>query len=81
MGIMQWRRNPTGHSRPLHFLDRKPVRQVSLSLSTLQGDQNLGSEMARYEANANFQRDYYKRRKLVGRSPGNDDKVSIMFST
>ena len=34
--------------------------------------------MARYEANADFQRDYYKRRKLAGRSPGNDDEVSII---
>ena len=42
------------------------------------GDRNLGSEMARHEANADFQRDYYKRRKLAGRSPGNDDEVSII---
>ena len=34
--------------------------------------------MARYEANADFQRDYYKRRKLAGRSPGNDNEVSII---
>ena len=45
---------------------------------TLYGDLNLGTELARYEANADFQRDYYKRRKLAGRSPGNDDKVSII---
>ena len=32
--------------------------------------------MAWYEASADFQRDYYKRRKLAGRSPGNDDGVS-----
>ena len=32
--------------------------------------------MAWYEASADFQRDYYKRRKLAGRSPGNDDEVS-----
>ena len=32
-----------------------------------------------YEANAHFQRDYYKRRKLAGRSPGNDDEVSIIW--
>ena len=34
--------------------------------------------MAWYEANADFQRDYYKRRKLAGRSPGNDDEVSTI---
>ena len=34
--------------------------------------------MARYEANTDFQRDYYKRRRLAGRSPGNDDKVSVI---
>ena len=32
----------------------------------------------RYEANADFQRDYYKRRKLARRFPGNDDEVSII---
>ena len=32
--------------------------------------------MAWYEASADFQRDYYKRRKLAGRSPGNDGEVS-----
>ena len=32
--------------------------------------------MAWYEASADFQRDYYKQRKLAGRSPGNDDEVS-----
>ena len=31
--------------------------------------------MARYEANADFQSE---RGKLVGRSPGNDDEVSII---
>ena len=30
------------------------------------------------KANADFQRDYYKRRKLAGRSPGNDDEDSIL---
>ena len=39
---------------------------------------SLGSEMARYEANADFQGDYYKRRKLARWSPGNDDNVSII---
>ena len=34
--------------------------------------------MAGYEANADFQRDYYKQRKLAGRSPVNDDEVSII---
>ena len=38
------------------------------------------SKMARYEANVDFQRDYYKRRKLAGRSPGNDSKVSIQWN-
>ena len=39
----------------------------------------LAVRLARYEANADFQRDSdYKRRKLPGRSPGNDDKVSII---
>ena len=33
--------------------------------------------MVWYKANADLQRDYYKRRKLAGRSPENDDKVSI----
>ena len=43
-------------------------------------DRNLDSEMAWYEANADYQRDYYKRRKLVGRrSPGNDDEVSVII--
>ena len=42
------------------------------------GDRNVGSEIALYEANADFQRDYYKRRKLAGWSPGNDDEVSTM---
>ena len=32
----------------------------------------------RYEANADFQREYYKRRKLAGRSPGDDDEVIII---
>ena len=40
--------------------------------------ENLGSEMARCEANAGFQRDYYKRQKLAGWSPGNDG-VSIIY--
>ena len=43
-------------------------------------DPNLGSGMARYEANADFQRDNYKRRKLAGRSPGNDDDVSTLLN-
>ena len=34
--------------------------------------------MARYDANADFQRDYYKRRKLAGRSPGDDYEVSTI---
>ena len=34
--------------------------------------------MARYEANADFQRDYYKRRKLAARSLGNDNEVSVI---
>ena len=33
--------------------------------------------MGQYEANADFQRDYYKQQKLAGRSPGNNDEVSI----
>ena len=40
--------------------------------------ENLCSEMGRYEANADFQRDYYKQQKLAGRSPGNNDEVSII---
>ena len=28
-----------------------------------------------------YQRDYYKRRKLAGQSPGNDDQVSIICFT
>ena len=35
--------------------------------------------MAQYEANVDFQGDYYKRRKLAGWSPGNDDEVSIIY--
>ena len=34
--------------------------------------------MVRYEANADLQRDYYERRKLAGRSHGNDDKIGII---
>ena len=34
--------------------------------------------MAQYEANADFPREYYKRRKVAGQSPGNDDEVSII---
>ena len=34
--------------------------------------------MARYEANADFQRDHYKQSKLAGWSSGNDDEVSII---
>ena len=39
--------------------------------------------MARYEANADFQRDYYKRRKLAGRSPGSGfpHKLNIDYCT
>ena len=36
--------------------------------------------MPRYETNADFQRDYYKRRKLAGRSPGNDDSQYNLFT-
>ena len=35
--------------------------------------------MARYEANTDFQRDYYKRRKLAGRSSVNDEVSIICF--
>ena len=38
------------------------------------GDRNLGSEMVRYEANADLQRYYYKRQKLVG----HDGEISII---
>ena len=34
--------------------------------------------MAPYVANADFQRDYYKLRKLAEQSPGNDDEISII---
>ena len=34
--------------------------------------------MAWYKGNADFQRDYYKRRKLARQSPRNDDEVSII---
>ena len=34
--------------------------------------------MAQYQANADLQRDYYKQQKLTGRSPGNNDEVSII---
>ena len=37
--------------------------------------------MAWYEANTDFQREYYKRRKLAGRSPGNDDEVRFEYCT
>ena len=39
----------------------------------------LSSEVARYEADADFQRDYYtEQRKLPERSPGNDDEVRVI---
>ena len=44
-------------------------------------NRNLAIEMARYEANADFQRDYYKRRELAGRSLGNNDEVNIIYKT
>ena len=39
----------------------------------------LSSKVARYEADADFQRDYYtERQKLPERSPGNDDEDRII---
>ena len=34
---------------------------INIKVHCKPGDRNLGSEMAQYEANADFQRDYYKR--------------------
>ena len=41
-------------------------------------NRNLGSEMARYEANTDYQRDYYKRRKLAGGLQGTTTKLNIV---
>ena len=59
------------------------MRTFPINLSTLQGDRNLASEMARYEANADFQRDYilYKKWKLAGRSPERRQSHYNLFST
>ena len=63
---------------------KQPLRCISFICSYMRtlpikvGDRNLGNEMARFEANSDFQRDYYKRRKLARRSPGADDEVSVI---
>ena len=61
---------------------KQPPRCISLICSDMRTFPikvhywNLGSEMARYEANEVFKRDYCKWRKLAGRSPVNDNEVS-----
>ena len=71
--------NKIYHFISFHFMVSYAVTCVYFRLKFTIGDRNLGSEMAWYEAiNADCQRDYYKRRKLAGPSPGNDNEVSII---
>ena len=74
--LVPWERGYKGQAAPFVASVTYAVTCVHLRLMyTIR--LNLGSEMAQYKANADFQRDYYKQRKLAGRSPWNDNEFSI----